>query len=66
MVFSGANSRYVAAWNFFVEASTGEYFQLMISSAGTTLKTKILSAPAQSAPTRPEIPGTILTVNQVG
>ena len=66
IVFSGANSRHVAAWNFFVEASAGEYFQLMISSAGTTLKTKILSAPAQSAPARPEIPGTILTVNQVG
>ena len=66
MVFSGANSRHVAAWNFFVEASAGDYFQLMISSAGTTLKTKILSAPAQSAPSRPEIPGTILTVNQVG
>ena len=66
MVYSGANSRHVAAWNFFVEASAGEYFQLMISSAGTTLKTKILSATAQSAPNRPEIPGTILTVNQVG
>lgn len=66
MLFSGLNARHVAAWNFFVEASAGEYFQLMISSSGTTLKTKILSAPAQSAPTRPEIPGTILTVNQVG
>ncbi|MFM6842092.1 MAG: hypothetical protein ACKOVI_06750, partial [Candidatus Planktophila sp.] len=55
MVFSGLNSRHVAAWNFFVDATAGEYFQLMISSAGTTLKTKILSAPAQSSPARPEI-----------
>ncbi|MFM6841102.1 MAG: hypothetical protein ACKOVI_01600 [Candidatus Planktophila sp.] len=66
MIFSGANSRNVAAWNFFVDATSGDYFQLMISSAGTTLRTKILSVPAQSSPARPEIPGTILTVNQVG
>lgn len=66
MVFSGLNSRHVAAWNFFVDVTSGEYVQLMISSAGTTLKTKILSTSGQSSPTRPEIPGTILTVNQVG
>lgn len=62
----GADSRYVAAWNFFVNVQPGDYYQLMISSSGTTLKTKILSTPAQSTPTRPEVPGTILTVNQVG
>jgi hypothetical protein len=66
MVFSGSNARNVAAWNFFVEATSGDYYQLMISSAGTTLKTKILSTAGQSNPNRPEIPGTILTVNQVG
>lgn len=66
MVFSGANARHVAAWNFFVDAAAGDYYQLLISSAGTTLKTKILSAGGQSTPARPEIPGTILTVNQVG
>lgn len=66
MVFSGLNSRHVAAWNFFVDVTSGEYVQLMISSAGSTLKTKILSTAGQSSPTRPEIPGTILTVNQVG
>ncbi len=62
----GADARYVAAWNFFVETQVGDYYQLMISSSGTTLKTKILSAPASISPTRPEVPGTILTVNQVG
>ena len=66
MIFSGQNTRHVAAWNFFVDATANDYFQLMISSAGTTLRTKILSAVAQSSPARPEIPGTILTVNQVG
>ena len=62
----GSDARQVAAWNFFISATAGEYFQLMISSGGTTLKTKIISAPAQSNPARPEVPGTILTVNQVG
>lgn len=66
MVFSGSNARNVAAWNFFVEATSGDYYQLMISSAGTTLKTKILSTGSQGTPARPEIPSTIVTVNQVG
>lgn len=66
MIFSGNNARHVAAWNFFVSMQANEYLQLMISSNGTTLQTKIISAPAQTTPNRPEIPGTILTVNQVG
>ena len=66
MIFSGNNSRHVAAWNFFMSMQADEYVQLMISSNGTTLQTKINSLPAQSSPSRPEIPGTILTVNQVG
>lgn len=66
VIFSGSNSRHVVAWNFFVDVAANDFYQLMISSSGTTLRTKILSVPAQSNPTRPEIPGTILTVNQVG
>lgn len=66
MIFSGTNARHVAAWNFFVDVTAGEYYQLMISSNGTTLKTQILSALPQSTPTRPAIPGTILTINQIG
>lgn len=66
VIFSGNNSRHVLAWNFFVNVNANEYVQLMISSAGTTLQTSIVSVPAQSTPTRPEIPGTIVTVNQVG
>lgn len=62
----GSDARQVAAWNFFVTAASGDYFQIMISSAGTTLKTKVVSAPAQSSPARPEIPATIFTINQVG
>ena len=58
-------SRLFAAWNFVVEASGGDYFQLRIS-ATNNLKTTILYAPAQLNPTRPAIPSTILTVNQIG
>lgn len=58
-------SRLFAAWNFVVEASGGDYFQLRIS-ATNNLKTSILYAPAQLNPTRPAIPSTILTVNQIG
>lgn len=66
LYITGSDVRQVAAWNFMVTASAGDYFQIMISSSGTTLKTKIISAAAQSNPNRPEIPSTILTVNQVG
>ena len=62
----GSDARQVAAWNFFVSAAPSDYFQIMISSGGTTLKTKVISAPAQTSPVRPEVPATILTVNQVG
>lgn len=62
----GNSVRAVVAWNFFVDAEPNDYFQLMISSSGTTLQTKILSVPAQSSPTRPEIPSAIVTINQIG
>jgi hypothetical protein len=62
---SGLKSRTVAAWNFFVVIAAGDTIQLMIS-AENDLKTSVLTLPAQTNPTRPEVPSTILTVNQVG
>ena len=62
----GNNVRAVTAWNFFVDAEPNDYYRLMISSSGTTLQTKILAAPAQSSPTRPEIPSAIVTISQIG
>lgn len=62
---SNLKSRTVAAWNFFVAASSGDFVQLMIS-ASNNLETSILAAPAQTNPDRPAVPSTILTVNQVG
>ena len=55
--------RQVISWNFFVEALAGDYFELMIvaNAAGA----EIYSGPSANAGV-PAIPGTILTVNQVG
>lgn len=55
------NAKVVAAWNFFVEAGAGDYFQLKWSSADTDLRLY-----AQAANSIPAIPSIILTVNQVG
>ena len=65
---SDANSRTVVAWNFFVVATTaGDQWQLMIASTTSpTGKMLIQSVDPQVNPARPAIPGTILTVNQVG
>lgn len=60
-----ANSRHVVAWNFFVDAAAGDFFQLLMSST-TSAQMSIVSVGTQTSPDRPEIPGTILTVNQVG
>jgi hypothetical protein len=61
----GNDARQVAAWNFFVSVAANDYIQLLISS-GSSTGTRILSSPGQTSPTRPEIPSTILTVNQIG
>lgn len=56
--------KYVASWNFVEDAAAGDYFQLMWSSADVTAQ--ILTVPAQNTPSRPGIPGLIVTVNSVG
>ena len=61
----GNAARQVAAWNFFVNVDANDYFQLLIAP-GTSTATSIVTSAAQSNPTRPEIPSTILTVNQIG
>lgn len=62
---SRENSRHLVALNFFVDAAIGDYYELMMTST-TSNQTVIKSVGAQTNPDRPEIPGTILTVNQVG
>lgn len=53
----------VAAWNFFVGASAGDYVQLMWSTPIATISAQAVGA--QTNPARPSTPSVILTVNQV-
>jgi hypothetical protein len=62
---SGANSRHLVMLNFFVDVAAGDFYQVKMTST-TSSQTVIRSVGAQTNPDRPEIPSTILTVNQVG
>jgi hypothetical protein len=62
---SGANSRHLVMLNYFVNVVPGDFFQVMMTST-TSSQMLIRSVDTQTNPPRPEIPGTILTVNQVG
>ncbi len=63
---SPETERQVAAWNFFVNASAGDYFTLMISASDTDIDLYAESSGNTSPAGIPQIPSTILTVNQVG
>lgn len=64
MEVTGNSHGSVAAWNFFVNAAAGDYYELCWSSADTTMRLDYTAA--QTTPTRPAIPSVILTVNKVG
>lgn len=59
----GNDGRFVAAWNFVVQASAGDYYEIAWSSADTQIYLEARGA--ASNPTRPAIPSVILTVTQV-
>ena len=57
------NSPYVvAAWNYFVNANAGDYFQIM----WTTNNANIILERENADPIHPAIPSVIITANQVG
>ena len=60
------NSRYVAAWNFFVDVNNvdTDYYELIWYSSSTTAE--LTFVPEQTSPSVPAIPSAIVTVNQVG
>lgn len=60
----GNNGNFVAAWNFFVSAGAGDYYELCWHSIDTNVRLDYIAA--QSSPTRPAIPSLIVTVNKVG
>lgn len=57
----GNNAKLVTSWNFFVNSSANDYFEIMWYSADANVQISTVSAS-----TRPAIPSIILTVNQVG
>jgi hypothetical protein len=57
----GNSAKAVAAWNFFVDAAAGDYYQIFWYSADSAVRVF-----AEIAGTRPAIPSIIMTVNQVG
>ena len=63
MTLVGNNGKHVAAWNFVVQASAGDYYEIAWHSADTAVFIKYIVA--ASTPTRPAIPSVILTVTQV-
>lgn len=60
----GANDFAVPAWNFFVSASAGDYYQLMFASP--TTNPYIAYAASGSTGVAVQVPSVILTVNRVG
>jgi hypothetical protein len=58
LTMSGSSNAYVAAWNFFIRMSAGDYFRLMWSTSNTNVQIARIVA---SAPV-PAIPSVILTV----
>lgn len=63
---NAANDRRVAAWNFFVKAEAGDFYELIWLSR-TSTRLYVIAEPAATSPViKPAVPSIILTVNQVG
>ena len=59
----GNTGRTLAAWNFVVQASAGDYFQIAWASIDSGVYLDAVDV--QTTPSRPAIPSVILTVTQV-
>ena len=59
----GNNAKQVAAWNFIVTVTAGQYVQLMWSSADADVRLYADGATLTN-PTRPKIPSLIITVTR--
>jgi hypothetical protein len=56
----------VAAWNFFVDASAGDYYEIIWSSDSSTTVIEAETSTGTGTTLHPAIPSVILTVNQIG
>ena len=63
ITLAGNGAKIVAAWNYFVNAAAGDYFEICWHS--TDIEIFINAIAAGVNPTRPAIPSLIVTVNQI-
>lgn len=66
MSITANNPFYVAAWNFFVNAADGDYFEVMWSSDDNHTVLEYVAPAGSGDAQHPSVPSLILTVNQVG
>ena len=59
----GNAGKHVAAWNWFVNAAAGDYFEICWHSIDTSVFINYIAA--ASSPSRPAIPSIIVTVNKI-
>ena len=62
-VFGGSNEESVAAWNFYVRASAGDYYQILMATTDSNI---IIQADPSPSGSIPAVPSIILTVGRVG
>jgi hypothetical protein len=63
ITLTGNAGKHVAAWNWLVNASAGDYFEICWHSSDTAVFLNYIAA--ATSPARPAIPSVILTVNKV-
>jgi hypothetical protein len=62
VLFGGSNEEALAAWNFYVSASAGDYYQLLVASTNNNTLIQYDATPSGSIPAVPSI---ILTVGKI-
>lgn len=62
LTMQGNNNKLVAAWNWMIPMSAGDYAQIVWCSSDVSVR--ILAQNAQTSPTRPAIPSLIVTVQR--
>jgi hypothetical protein len=62
VLFGGSNEEALAAWNFYVSASAGDYYQLLVASTNNNTLIQYDATPSGSIPAVPSI---ILTVGRI-
>ncbi len=65
VVITSNNPYYVAAWNLFINANSGDYFELMWSSTSNNTKLEYEPSTGSGPTLHPEVPSVIATVNKI-